>query len=100
MKTELPRESKNGYLVLPEEFTASGWTFKQLRRENNKAIYIKTKGNGLESFEVIRISKHETYEIAGNSIPAAECYPSNEQWGDLGWSYNDIKEANKKFNKL
>lgn len=99
MKTDLPREIKNGYLVLPTKFSEKGFTYTQIKRKGNKAIYEQNL-RGSKSFEVIFINRHEKYEIAGNEIPASETYPSSSSWGTYGWTYMSLDEAIKKYNNL
>lgn len=88
--------------LLPETFEKKGWTFKQLRREGNIALYSKSNASGAFSYEVIMVQSHNGYVIAGQAIEAAEHFPSTAQWGDLGWTYqrSQIQEAMQKFNDL
>lgn len=100
MKTEIPRKKVGKYLILPEEFSQNGFEFKEIERKKDIAIFAQHKSNGLVGYEVIKINKHEGYEIAGNKIEPAEIYPSAQQWGTFGWTYSTLKEAKEKFNKL
>lgn len=97
--TEKRQKNKDGYLILPKEFIQGGWCFKQLYRAEDKAIYEKTK-NSVKSIELIKISTHDGYTIAGNIIPPSEVYPGNEQWGTLGWSFSTLNEAMNKLKTI
>lgn len=100
MKTEEERIVRNGYLVLPKKFAANSFIFTLVKRSGNVAIYQKDKPEYKCGFEVIKINTHNGYEIAGNKIEPSEVYPSSEQWGTLGFTYTDIKDAEKRFNIL
>jgi hypothetical protein len=87
--------------TLPTQFIKSGFRFEQVKRIGNHAIYRKQhKFETVQTFEVIRIKSHNGYEIAGNHIEAAECYPSNEEWGVGGWTYLNLEKAEERFNSL
>lgn len=88
---------------LPVEFDRKGWHFKQLKREGMIAIYLRTKPgitSQIESYEVIKIRRHNGYVVAGNRIEAAETYPSSCHWGEHGWTYRSFEEALVRFNSL
>lgn len=84
------------YKSLPLEFTKWGFTFKQIAREGDIACYKQTKGEQV-SYEVIRIRRHDGYTIAGNEIAPSEIYPSNEKWGDDGFTLTTKESAYKKM---
>lgn len=87
---------------LKKEFTKWQFTFREIKREGDVAIYEQTKTSTGEfcSYEVIKINKHDGYEIAGNKIEPAEMYPSNELWGTYGFTLPTIKKAEEKFQEL
>jgi peptidoglycan/xylan/chitin deacetylase (PgdA/CDA1 family) len=76
---------------LPKEFRRGGFTYKQIVRERDVAIYQQT-WNGCRnpsiSYEVIRVRRREGFQIVGRWVPPAEVYPRSEQWGELGWTVN------------
>lgn len=97
MKTEEQRiKNKNGYIILPKTFSYKGWNFQQLDRKKGIAIYSKEK-EGFVSFEVIKVQNREAYTICDNFVEAKESFPSDEQWGVLGWTFTDEIRARKKF---
>jgi hypothetical protein len=86
---------------LPTTFRSGGFSFKILRRDGDIALFRKTKpGLGFESFEVVVIQRHETFEIKGKLIPAGEHLSRSEQWGIKGWTYSDRLSADRRFNQL
>jgi hypothetical protein len=86
------------YRILEKDFIKAGWHFKQIERTGDYAIYSKQyKDHKSICYEAIKISRHDGYEIAGVAIEPAETYPSNEQWGILGFSPSSLQEARKKI---
>ena len=92
-------ETEN-YKLLKEEITKEGFTLKQLKRKKNKAIYEQSKDGRIFSYEVIVISCHEGYTIAGNFIEPSEMYPCSSQWGVKGFTYKNLEDAEKKYKTL
>ena len=88
---------------LEKEFTKKGFKFTQVARKGNAAIYKQVNAKLKDSkpnYEVIQIKSHNGYEIGGSKIAAAEVYPGSTQWGLLGWTYQDLPTAEKRFKKL
>lgn len=86
---------------LSKNFKQKGFNFTQSKREGDIAIYkkIPLTGNHV-SYEVILISRHNGYELAGHYIEPAETYPSSSQWGVKGWTFTNSKDAEAKFKSL
>ena len=77
--------------TLPVDFNRGGWHFRQRCREGEWAIYLKTKesaagGGVISSWEVIRLRVKPEREAFGKTLPETEWYPSDEDWGNHGWS--------------
>lgn len=88
---------------LPTTFTRSGWTFTQLARVGDVALFRKSKqgfGYPIVSFEVIKVQKREAWSMGDQTFPAKEGYPSDEQWGTAGWTCLNLEAANKKLKEL
>ena len=87
--------------VLEKSFTRKKFQYDQICRNGNLAIYTQphTESQG-QTFEVIVIKSHNGYEIAGTRIEAAEVYPSDTQWGILGWTYQTLEAAKNKLKTL
>jgi hypothetical protein len=84
---------------LPLTFTKSGWTFRQVWREGDQAIYRKEKGNTVV-YESIRVLSHDGYEIAGKRVEPAEYYPGNEAWGTDGFTCGSFERALERVGDL
>lgn len=86
---------------LDKKFTSKGFNYTEIIREGNKAIYRQDKdGYTTSSFEVVKISKHNGYELNGTKIAPAETYPSTSLWGTQGWTFTNLNDAKKKFKKI
>src|SRR6266496_3175926 len=75
------------YKPLPKEFRRDGFTYRQIARERNAAIYEQRWTGCAEptvSYELIRIRRREGFEIAGRFVEPAEVYPNSEAWGADG----------------
>ena len=86
---------------LPTQFTESGWNHLQIWRSDSAAVYKRWKETSPRPhFEAIRISKNAAGERFGGHFEACESYPTERQWGDNGWSYDDQDEAMAKAGTL
>jgi hypothetical protein len=86
---------------LDKKFNKKGFTYTEIVREKNKAIYKQSKtGQTNVSYEVVKIGSHNGYELNGSKIAAAETYPSTSLWGVQGWTFQNLDEAKKKFKKI
>lgn len=83
---------------IEKSFTSKGFEFKQILRDGDMAIYEKlAPGSKCSSYELIHITSHNGYVIAGNKIPPSEVYPSDSQWGVYGWTYPTLQAAKAKL---
>ena len=92
--------------LLAEQFTKKKWDHTQISREGDIAIYERRKFDVPEPhWEVIKICHHNGFKLKDAEgkevfIPPAETYPSSEQWGAKGFTYNDKDKAFEKFREL
>jgi hypothetical protein len=88
--------------ILPATFRNDGFDFQQLAREGMVVLLRKTKPQfSNESFEVVILHQSPAWiNPQGNPVPAAECMPQNEKWGEQGWSYRDKDDAWAKFRSI
>ena len=94
-------------ITCPKQFEDNDFRRTQVCREGNVAIY-KQEPVRLSYgpyYEVVVIEWKNRCEIKGpkgqiNVIEAGEHYPGNSQWGQKGWTYKSLEEAEKKMTKL
>ena len=93
----------HSYKLLPKEFRRSGFTYRQIAREGNAAIYKQT-WNGCHdpsvSYEVIRIRRREGFHIGGRFVEPGEIYPNSESWGVNGFTLTDKDAAFARLREL
>jgi len=77
-----------------------GFDLKQIARQRNWAVYEQSKAGKVTSYELIQIKISKATEIYGRSYPDREVYPSNEDWGLLGFTISDKDEALKRLAAL
>jgi hypothetical protein len=80
-----------------------GRQLHQLQRRGNVAIYeLRGEYGLLFGYEIIRIRVQKEREIYGNITVEREVYPSDSQFGKMGFSYgiNQEKEAFERFDML
>jgi hypothetical protein len=88
--------NKQGFLILPKEFTCRDGHFVQLKRIDNLAIYQRNK-----HFEVIYVQSNEPFEITkGVFTEKKEGWPADTTWGVRGWTELTLEGAEKKFEEL
>lgn len=86
---------------IPTTFTKKGFTYNQLKREGNRAIFQQTRnGSTLNNYEVVRIGKHNGYTMGGVFIEPSETYPGSSLWGIMGWTCTSIEDAMKRYETL
>ncbi len=85
-------------IPLPETFRADRYDFKMMLREGRFAIFRKTKGEAIQSYEtvVVRECKEHTWPN-GQTTPAHEVMPGNELWGLYGWTYATLEQAQNRM---
>src|SRR6266496_1443893 len=91
------------YKPLPILCPRDGFTYRQIAREGDVAIY-EQRGTGSRSgsacYEVIRIRQREGFEIDGRFVEAAEVYPKAEAWGTDGFTFTDKGAALAKLGEI
>ncbi len=99
------RNPKEGhfYKPLPKEFRRHGFNYRQIARQGDAAIYEQTwngRDNPSPCWEVVRIRRHEGFQIRGRFVEPAEVYPNSEAWGTDGFTFSDKEAAFAKFREL
>jgi hypothetical protein len=97
--------SKKGqfYKPLPKEFRRDGFSYRQIAREGDAAIYEQTwsgSGNPSVCYEVIRIRRREGFKIDDRWMEPAEVYPNSEMWGTDGFTFTDKDLAFAKLRQM
>lgn len=86
---------------LSTSITKKGFTYEQVLREGQLAIYsqrMKEEGQTL-AYEVIKIKQAPAHERGGVLFPAMELYPSERTFGIDGWSYGTFGDLSAAYEK-
>ena len=86
---EAGTEKGRFYKPLLKEFRHGGFTYRQIARDADAAIYEQRWTGCAEPsvcYEVIRIRRREGFQIGGRFVEAAELYPRSEAWGTDGFT--------------
>jgi hypothetical protein len=96
-------KKRHFYKPLPKEFRRDGFTYRQIAREGDAAIYEQTWSGFADPgvcFEVIRIRRREGFQIDGRFVEPAEVYPTSESWGVDGFTFTDKDAAFAKLREI
>ncbi len=89
-------------IQLKKEIRKNGFTYKQVQREAEKAIYAQYDDGYLVAYEVfrIRIQRTRYSQLLKREIPESERYPCNEDFGKTAFTCKDLKLAISNYNNL
>ena len=82
--------------LIPSAFTKRGFSHREIERRGDWRIY-ERKGHGKAHFEVVKITSHNGYTVAGVHIPSSEVYPSSSTWGIYGFTIPTLQSALQKL---
>lgn len=83
---------------LPETFRIGGWDFTIVERVGDVVLARKVHPDvPRAAYEVAIVQRHETYTIAGATVPAHEAMPGTETFGRLAWAPVDLPAARVRF---
>jgi hypothetical protein len=91
------------YKRLPKEFRRDGFCYRQIGREGDAAIYSQTWSGCPDPaicFEVIRVKRHEGFEINARFVEPGEVYPASKLWGTDGFTVTDKEAAFAKLREI
>lgn len=85
--------------VLATTYTKNSYSFTQVSREGNIAIYEQREplNDRLLGYEVFIVQQNPERQIAGVKIPTSESTPGNEQWGTKGFTTHTLQQAKDKI---
>jgi hypothetical protein len=92
-----------GYRALERDFQRGQFSYHQLAREQDIAIYSQSWRGCSEpriAFEVICVRRHNGKEIKGQRVEPSEFYPSSSEWGKYGFTFTDQAAAVAKLREL
>ena len=100
MKRLDKKVKRGGYIIVSKYFIYNYFTFKQVKRMKNIAIYSQSADGKIIAYETVRIRKHNGFTVRDIEVEPAETYPPNSTWGKDGFSYTTLNEAEIKMKSL
>lgn len=87
---------------LPLTYKKHGYTFHQVKREGNVAIYeqVNPDDGKTVGFEVFEVIQHEEKAAFGKVFEAHEAPPYTEQWGTIAFTSGNLEQANVRFEHI
>lgn len=88
--------------VLPIEYKKYGYTYKQVIREGDVAIYSQFVENKTEplAYNVFIVQKQQASTIYNRQYPAKETPPGNSLWGIYGYTCQTLERALFRLNQF
>jgi hypothetical protein len=96
-------KERHSYKPLPKQLRHDGFTYQQIAREREAAIYEQTwteRRSPSIAYEVVRVRRRDGFQIGSRFIPPAEVYPRSERWGQLGWTFCNKSTAFAKLREI
>jgi hypothetical protein len=93
----------HSYKSLPKQFRRDGFSYRQIARERDAAIFEQRWGGCADPsicYEVIRIRRREGFQIDDRFVEPGEVYPNSEAWGVNGFTLTDRDAAFAKLRAL
>ncbi len=83
-----------GVVPLSKKIRKQGFTFTQVLRRGNVAIYEQMKpGWAKPGYEVIIIRVGKGHYLSDQKDSLMERYPTNNEWGKYGWTHTIEEDA-------
>ena len=88
--------------ILPIEYKKYGYTFKQVQRQGDVAIYSQSNEDRNEpiAFIVFIVQKQEASNIYGRDYPPKETTPGNSFWGQYAYTCHTLQRAEIRMKQL
>lgn len=87
---------------LAAEFKKGEFDHKLVKREGDFAIYWRKAPHHRDAHYEVIVVQHQPARTFpnGETVEEREGYPSSEQWGKYGWTYNSLPAAELKLKLL
>jgi hypothetical protein len=102
-RAEAGTQKGHFYKRLPLQFRCAGFSYRQIARERDAAIYEQRWTGCAEpsvAYEVIRIRRREGFHMGNRFVGPAELYPNSKAWGTHGFTFVDKDAAFAKLREL
>ena len=87
-------------MQLADNLRKNGFNYTKVLPDGRKCIYEQLVPPNLKYYEVFKVQDRPEVVFNGNTIPAREVYPGNEDFGNTAWSCRTLDDAMLRFNKI
>ena len=96
MDTSITYYEKLSDIVHPKGTCIPNLSARLVKRNGNLCLYERSDF----VWEVFFVQVSPAQEIYGKPYPAREIYPNNEDFGVNAWCYSDMRNAERKYQRL
>ncbi len=95
-------KDKDGYLLVPKEFTHKGYQFKFVKKlEGGWMIYEKTKeATKTKKYELVKPKRQDQFVFHGKTIEAKWVYPNDNAFGRIGFDCISLDVAIERHREI
>ena len=95
-------KDKDGYLLVPKEFTHKGYQFKFVKKlEGGWMIYEKTKETTkTKKYELVKPKRQDQFVFHGKTIEAKWVYPNDNAFGRIGFDCVSLDVAIERHREI
>lgn len=95
-------KDKDGYLLVPKEFTHKGYQFKFVKKlEGGWMIYEKIKeANKTKKYELVKPKRQDQFIFHGKTIEAKWVYPNDNAFGRIGFDCVSLDVAIERHREI
>lgn len=95
-------KDKDGYLLVPKEFTHKGYQFKFIKKlEGGWMIYEKTKeATKTKKYELVKPKRQDQFVFHGKTIEAKWVYPNDNAFGRIGFDCISLDVAIERHREI
>ena len=95
-------KDKDGYLLVPKEFTHKGYQFKFVKKlEGGWMIYEKTKeATKTKKYELVKPKRQDQFVFHGKTIEAKWVYPNDNAFGRIGFDCVSLDVAIERHREI
>ena len=95
-------KDKDGYLLVPKEFTHKGYQFKFIKKlEGGWMIYEKLKeATKTKKYELVKPKRQDQFVFHGKTIEAKWVYPNDNAFGRIGFDCVSLDVAIERHREI
>jgi hypothetical protein len=102
LKYDIPKSKLREKLlsIHDQNYNHDGFDYIFHKRVDRVCLYSQILDGVFLGYEVVVLKYHRQITSKGQVTPERFSKPKDEDWGDYGWTYKSVHDAEKKFNYL